>query len=399
MTNPEEVDDIVGKLFFEKYTAVHHIGEGSFGKIYLGKDIKTNDKFAIKFESKKENNDLLKKEAYSMLDLKCVHLPKVYSYGSTNSYNILVMELLGDSLECCLNKSSRKISIKSTCMIGVEMVNILSFIHSKGFLHRDMKPDNFMFGRGSKVNKLYLIDFGLCKKYLDSNKNHLPIQTGKKLVGTARYASINTHKGIEQGRRDDLESIGYILIYLIKGILPWQGLNIKQGEDHYAKICQKKIEVKLTDLCNGLPKQFAAYIDYCRKLKYEETPNYDYLLSLFKSVLEEEYKIVNIAYDYEWLINNGNTNVNSNSGSNLFSNNNNLNDKNNKSKEKVEKEDIPNTSHLLSRIMNKSMHVSKNSLHCSNKSERKTLKSPRNLNEINEENGNKIYELDAISFK
>jgi len=393
MKNKDNKDDlIIGKVFFDKYTVVQKIGEGSFGKIFLGKDVKTNDKFAIKFELKKESSNLLKKEAYTMLDLKNSNLPKVYSYGTTNDYNILVMELLGDSLETCFNKCGKRISVKSACMLGIEMVNLCSFIHSKGFLHRDIKPDNYMFGRDKKKRRLYMIDFGLSKKYIDDNKKHLPIQHGKKLVGTARYASINTHKGVEQGRRDDLESIGYILIYLMKGVLPWQGLQIKQGEDHYLKIAQKKQEVKITDLCEGLPKQFAAYIDAVRKLKYEELPKYDYLISLFKVVLEHEYKITNIEYDYDWL--NESKNLDDKKKSNISNDN--------KDKDHPDATNSKfNNSNIISMIMQNGNGHSKNSMRVSKNSafSKKSITDDIGVgpNGLDDKEG--IFELDADSFE
>lgn len=394
--NKDDSSNIVGKVFFDKYTVIQKIGEGSFGKIFLGKDIKTNDKFAIKFESKKESANLLKKEAYTMLELKHPNLPKVYSYGTTNDQNILVMELLGDSLETCFNRCGKKLSVKTACMIGIEMINLCSFIHSKGYLHRDIKPDNYMFGREKKMKKLYMIDFGLSKKYLDDNKRHLPIQHGKKLVGTARYASINTHKGTEQGRRDDLESIGYILIYLIKGILPWQGLHVKQGEDHYQKIAQKKQEVKLSELCDGLPKQFAAYLDSVRKLKYEETPKYDYLISLLKIVLENEYKMTTITYDYDWIgLNVKETSKKENQNNEIQNDDENANSK------------LNHNSTILSMIMQNNNTGGNGSQNQNNKNSMKVSKNSANSNNHDEgvknqnfdDDKDKIFELDADSFE
>ena len=366
----ENSDKLKDEIFFDKYKVMYSIGQGSFGKVYIGKDIKTEDKFALKFEEKKDNNELLKKEAYTMLELKHNNLPKVYSFGATNKYNILVMELLGESLEKIHIKLDKKFSLKSVCLIGTEMLNIFNFIHSKGYLHRDLKPDNYMFGKGKKSNRLYMIDFGLSKKYIDSNNNHLPPSSGKKLVGTARYASINTHKGLEQGRRDDLESIGYILVYLFKGFLPWQGLKVNQNEDHYAKISLKKQEVKIADLCEGLPQQFVTYLNYCKKLKYEEQPDYKFLSDLFKEILCNNCGIMKIEYEYEW-----------------------LSSSKDKKEFKDEANNSTNNSNIISMIMNnksinKSMKVSKNSNHSNN------LKL-----DIEEGDPNREYKLDVYSFK
>lgn len=164
------------------------------------------------------------------------------------------MEILGKSLEDLFNLCSRKYSLKTVCILGIEMMKKIQWVHEKNHIHRDIKPDNFMMGIGPNEDKLYAIDFGLAKKYRSStNKGHIPFKTNKNITGTARYCSINTHKGYEQSRRDDLESIGYVLIYFLKGSLPWQGLKCKQGEDHYEKIHEKKRATPTSELCKDIP--------------------------------------------------------------------------------------------------------------------------------------------------
>lgn len=185
-------------------------------------------------------------------------------------------------------------------MIGYEMMNAIRRIHIKDYIHRDIKPDNFMFGKHPKEKRLYIIDMGLSKKYIQDGK-HIDMKTGKSLVGTARYASINSHKGYEQSRRDDLESIGYVLVYLIKGILPWQGINLKPGDDHFTKIMEKKISTSIEELCEGLPKQFLEYFKYTKNLQYTEPPDYIYLKDLFLAVLKTKYNLEQPDFEYEWL--------------------------------------------------------------------------------------------------
>ncbi len=134
------------------------------------------------------------------------------------------------------------------------MVERLQYVHEKFHIHRDIKPDNFVMGIGKDENKLFVIDFGLAKKYKSQTHNtHIPFRTGKNMTGTARYCSIGTHAGFEQSRRDDLESVGYVLMYFLRGVLPWQGLKCRHDEDQYAKIHEKKKQTPLEELCRGYP--------------------------------------------------------------------------------------------------------------------------------------------------
>ena len=295
-------DSLIGQILLDKYLIIKLLGKGSFGKAYLAEDNKTKQKVALKVEkiSKKERDNLLKHESIIMKYLSCSHIPEIFLFGNTQLYNILPMQLLGISLEKALTISGGKMIIKSVCYIGIEMINALEFIHNKSFIHRDLKPDNFMFGTEEKSNKLYIIDFGLAKKYLNKGK-HIDMTTGKSLIGTARYASINSHEGLEQSRRDDLESIGYILIYLIKGVLPWQGLKVEKGEDHFIAIKEKKKKIASSELTSNLPIEFKEYIDYVKKLEFRSEPNYSFLKNLFMKVLLSKYNSSELLFDYEWL--------------------------------------------------------------------------------------------------
>lgn len=149
----------------------------------------------------------------------------------------MVIDLLEQSLEDLFQVHHRKFSLSTVYHVGLQIINRLEAIHRKGFVHRDLKANNFMIGRGEKRNIVYIIDFGLAKRYRDNKTGqHIPLKEGKSLVGTARYASIASHKGQEQGRKDDLESLGYLLLYFLRGKLPWQGIQIKSKTEKYAEI-------------------------------------------------------------------------------------------------------------------------------------------------------------------
>ena len=298
--NQDKGDDpMIGKLIFDRYTLKRRLGAGSFGCIYSAEY--DGQLFAIKLEDKNCEQNLLENEAYIMSYLHCPGLPLVKSYGYSSKYNILVMELMGKSLEDIFeNLIIKKMSSRCVCNIGYQMIEILEFIHNKHIIHRDIKPDNFVVGRNTKKKYIYLLDFGLSKKYRSSrNLKHYPIEKGRNLTGTARYASINALDGYTQSRRDDLESVGYVLMYFLRGRLPWQGIQVKNKEDRYRKIMEKKIATSAEELCKGFPKQFEDYVNYSKKLQYEEDPDYNYLKNLFVSCLKEENFKIDCYYDWD----------------------------------------------------------------------------------------------------
>lgn len=301
-----EYDEILGKVFFNKYHCIKKLGEGSFGQIYEA--TYKSEKYALKFENRIKDYNLLQNEAGLINYLKGPNIPYVKSYGFTSNYNILVMQLLGKSLEQLLMER-KTFSLKTVCLLGYQMINILEFIHNKHILHRDIKPDNFVMGLNEVSNNVYLIDFGLAKKYRSmTTLIQYPMVKKNKLTGTARYASINALKGYEHSRRDDLESVGYILIYFLRGKLPWQRINAKTKEEKYKKIMEKKIEMKPDILCQGLPDEFKQYFKYVRELQFTEEPNYELLLGLLNNAMKKN----NIKNDckFDWCQNNNNNNSN-----------------------------------------------------------------------------------------
>ena len=242
---------------------------------------------------------LLETEACILSHLKNFGLPEMKNFGYNQDYNILIMELLGPSLENLFQSNNKKFSIKTTCMLGIQMIDRIEYIHSRKIIHRDIKPDNFTIGKGKKSHIVFILDFGLAKKYWSStHKCHIPFVKGKRLTGTARYASINALSGYEQSRRDDLESIAYILLYFLRGSLPWQGLKVNNKEDRYRKICEKKKITSSKDLCEGFPKEFELFVTYVKKLEFTEVPDYDYLRELLKNVLRKENTCNDFFFDW-----------------------------------------------------------------------------------------------------
>lgn len=258
----------------KKFRLGKKIGSGSFGDIYLGVNVSTGEEVAMKLESTKSKHPQLVYEAklYKILQ-GAVGIPYVRWYGVEGSYNVLVMDLLGPSLEDLFNRCGRRYSLKAVLMIADQILLRIEYIHSKSFIHRDIKPDNFLIGRGRRANVIYVIDFGLAKRYRDPKTHvHIMYRENKHLTGTPRYASINNHLGIEQSRRDDLESLGYVFMYFLRGSLPWQGLRANTKKQKYQKIMEKKMATPIDLLCKGFPDEFRIYFEYCRALRFADKP-------------------------------------------------------------------------------------------------------------------------------
>ena len=274
-------------LFFGKYKITKKIGSGSFGNVYQGINIIDKKKVAIKLERKDVGYNLLQKESYYLYNLKGIGIPEIISYGYSGNYNVLVQGLLGDSLGKIFFKNHNFFPLKDICMFTIQILHRIEYVHSKNLIHRDIKPENFLIGEPDKY-MIYIIDFGLSKKYRSSRTNkHIQFKMTKKFTGTARYASINAVRGAEQSRRDDLEAIGYMLMYFLsKGKLPWQGISCKEKAHKYAKIYNLKKNLDYNIFCKGMPSEIIDYMKYCKDLAFEKDPDYEYLRNLFENALK-----------------------------------------------------------------------------------------------------------------
>jgi casein kinase 1 len=283
-----------------KYRLGRKIGSGSFGDIYIGTNVQTGEEVAIKLESIKSRHPQLLYESklYKIL-AGGVGIPNVHWYGVEGDYNVMVIDLLGPSLEDLFSFCNRKFSLKTVLMLADQMINRVEYVHAKNFIHRDIKPDNFLIGLGKKANQVHIIDFGLAKKYRDpKTQQHIPYRENKNLTGTARYASVNTHLGIEQSRRDDLEAVGYVLMYFNRGSLPWQGLKANDKKEKYEKIMEKKMSTPVEVLCKHFPCEFVTYLNYCRSLRFEDRPDYAYLRRLLKDLFFRESYQYDFVFDW-----------------------------------------------------------------------------------------------------
>ena len=275
------------KLIFKKYKPLKIIGKGAFGKIYSTIRLEDKSVFAMKTEKINTPRKMLETEAYFLILLQGFGIPKLITFGHTKNYNILIETLLGETLHDIFIRTKKPCDLKNMCLIAIQLIERLEFIHSKNIVYRDVKPENFMIGI-KDPNIIYIVDFGLCKKYRSSKtgKHMLPRDT-KKFNGTLKYSSVNVVKGKESSRRDDLISLGYVLIFLYKRNLPWTSDFKSLNRKTYFELVMTKLTNAGGDLFKNIPKELADYVKYCQNLKFEEDPNYNYMKGFFQKILNK----------------------------------------------------------------------------------------------------------------
>ena len=284
------------------YEIIKKLGTGAFGTVYKALHNKSGNIVAVKIENKDKHSRLVHEvKIYKALQKNnALGFPRLYDYMEKPQNNICIMDYLGPSLEDLFEFSNNTFSIKTVLMIGIQVLNRIEELHNLGYIHRDIKPDNFLIGTGKKKSRIFLIDFGLSKTYLDTEQNHVEYRTDRSFTGSFRYSSIRNHKGIEQSRRDDLESIGYMLIFFLKGKLPWQGLRGSTKSKRSENIFNTKNSTSLSELCKGVPREFHLYMKYCIVLRFLQKPDYNLLRNLFIVLFNN--KKYNLDYVYDWNI-------------------------------------------------------------------------------------------------
>ena len=284
-----EQKQLLQKILFQKYRIIKLLSNDSNNLVYQGINIIDKSKVAIKLEYKYAGKDNLTNESYILLNLKGQGIPEIISFGHSGKYNVLIEELLGKSLQELYEQNDNEIPLKDICMIAIQILERLQYIHSKYIIHRNINPSNFLIGT-KNPSLIYMIDFAYAKKYRSSRTgNHIKFRLNQKINGQISYISANAMRGGEQSRKDDLESFGYMIIYLLKGFLPWK--EFENNKNKFIKIYELKNKISSARLCRYLPDEIKILFEYTKKLSFEQEPNYEYLRGLFKDILIKMEKI------------------------------------------------------------------------------------------------------------
>ena len=295
-------NNLLKKLIFGKYKINKKIGIGSHSIIFSGININNKELVALKIQKKGFIiNENIEKEAYYLLQLKGYGVPRIISFGHIGKYNVLIEELLGESLEDLFKKNKNKekvIILKDMLMTGIQLIDRIEYIHSNNIVHLDIKPSNFVVGY-KDPSLIYIIDFGLSKKYKSSRTGrHIIFSKRKYFQGNIKFSSVNNMRGIVSTRRDDLESIGYMLIYLYESKLPWEKIEAINKLEIVEKIFYIKKQISMNTLCKNLPKEMTEFMVYIKSLKFDEKPNYNYLKNLLEIMLKKINNVNDLKFSW-----------------------------------------------------------------------------------------------------
>jgi len=289
------------KIIFGKYQITKTIDKRNNLQVYEGKNISSGELLLIKFEQKndKKKKGILETELQFLNKLKSPGFPEIKKIGYFENNIVSIQALLGQSLSQLFNKYYGNFKIKDITMIAIQILERIKHIHSQNILYCDISPNNFAIGIGRFQNIIYMTNFNSAKKYTkEDNLNHIKFNKSNNSIGNYIFSSINALRGIELSRRDDLESLGYILIYFLKGELPWENIKCSDKTEKKRKIYQIKKGYDLLKLCDEIPEEFKLYLNYVKSLKFTEEPDYNYCFSLFYGI----FKKMNIINDgiFSW---------------------------------------------------------------------------------------------------
>ena len=289
----QQEDQMINQIIFKKFEVKKKLGKSSSIDIYEGVSIEDDKPVLIKIESKTNEKLYLETEAYNLYTFKGFGIPELIKFGKKNNNLILIVSKKGRSLYDLFVENNRKFSLNEICLIGIQCIERLKFIHSKNYIHRNIKPENFVIGL-EDPHVIYLQNFYLCEKYRSSKTNlHAKFKYTKEIVGTERYGSVNALRGLRQGRRDDLESLCYMLIYFFLGKLPWQGISGDSESERLQKLLKEKKSFKIENY-EQIPRDFYTLFNYVKNLKFEEEPKYSVMIKLLQNIRNENQCFSNV---------------------------------------------------------------------------------------------------------
>lgn len=295
----------MNNLIAKRFLITDKQGAGSFGSVYKGIDIVSKQNVAIKLEIVKADNNTLKREYYCYKQIydDTSFVPKIYYYGYYDNddikYRVIVLDCLGPSIRSIMREQDNRFSLKSSIMIGFQLIQRIKYIHSRNIIHRDIKPDNFLTGLRENRHIIYLIDFGLSKDWVPHSKEPSHDESFDTLIGTIKYSSKYSNLYTDLSKRDDLISAIYCIIFFIKGSLPWDKMDLDE-KLKYKKIYDMKNTISSRELCEGAPIELAQILDYCHSLEYADEPNYDYILDKLSNVFISN-TIGKFDWKFDWL--------------------------------------------------------------------------------------------------